>query len=331
MTSDGVTARIVAEHRGAYHAANDDGVAWVEVTGVAYHEAADKRALPTVGDWVVVDGWAAALAGGGNAVVREILPRRSLIVRKAAGEATAPQPLAANVDLGLVLTSANQDLSPERIDRYLSILRDGDVFAHVLLTKVDLVDDDLAAQAAELLGVPVTLLSNVRGDGIDIVRELVGPGVTAVLLGSSGVGKSSLLNRLVGSDKQLVRPIRAFDDKGRHTTNRRELFAIPGGGCIIDTPGMRELGQWIEDEDDADKDDTFEDIAELAASCRFSDCRHGNEPGCAVAGKVDEERLDSYLKLVEERAIVAKNAAAAKRIAETRRAKAKRYIPRDDK
>ena len=147
--TDSVKVRIVAEHRGAYEASDDAGhVAWCENTGLAYHVAADKRDLPTVGDWVLVEGWARALAGAGSAVIREVLPRRSLLVRRAAGEATLPQPLAANVDVGLVMTSANSDLVAARVDRYLAILRDGGVEAHVLLSKVDLVDDVAGAGRA---------------------------------------------------------------------------------------------------------------------------------------------------------------------------------------
>ena len=331
--SDGTPARIVAEHRGAYHAAAADGggVAWCEVTGHAYHVAGDKRALPAVGDWVVLDGWERALGGGGNAVIRAILPRRSLLVRRAAGEAVAPQPVAANVDVGIVMTSANADLSPARLDRYLALLRDGGVPARVVLSKIDLVAD---AAAAAALAEPLAALplSVVDGRGLAELRALVGAGRTAVLLGSSGVGKSSLLNALLGEDAQVTRPIRD-DDRGRHATTRRELFATPDGALWIDTPGMRELGQFVDDagENDDDDDDPFDDIAELALGCRFADCRHAGEPGCAVAGAVAAERLASFHKLSSERAVVAKDQSAARRIAETRRAKAKRYMPRSGK
>jgi ribosome biogenesis GTPase len=329
----GTAARIVAEHRGAYHAASvGGGVAWCENTGHAYHVAGDKRALPAVGDWVVLDGWERALAGRGNAVIRAILPRRSLLVRRAAGEAVAPQPLAANVDVGIVMTSANTDLSPARLDRYLALLRDATVPARIVLSKADLVAGDaalgeLAAPLAELA--PVTSLSLVgaAARGLADIRAVVGAGRTAVLLGSSGVGKSSLLNALLGEAAQATREIRG-DDRGRHTTTRRELFAAGDGSLWIDTPGMRELGQFIDDDED---EDTFDDIAELAQRCRFADCRHANEPGCAVASVVSADRIASFHKLTSERAVVAKDAHTAKRIAETRRAKAKRYAPRTGK
>lgn len=337
MPADGVVARIVAEHRGAYHAHGPGGVAWAEATGRAFLRATDKRdkrELPTVGDWVVVDRWAEALAGAGAAVIRELLPRTSLLVRRAAGEASVPQPLAANVDLGLVMTSANSDLSPARLDRYLSILRDSSIPAVIALSKIDLVADP-AALVAELSALaPVVALSTVTGAGLAELRALVPPRATAVLLGSSGVGKSSLLNALVAAADL---PTRAIDenDRGRHTTTRRELFRADDGSLWIDTPGMRELARWAR-EDDEEEDDPFDDIAELAATCRFRDCKHVAEPGCAVvaavaAGELDAARLASFHKLGGEHATAVADQKIARRLAETRKAKAKRYAPRSGK
>jgi ribosome biogenesis GTPase len=304
--------RIAAEHRGAYHGLGPGGPAWCELPGRTYHEAADKRELPTVGDWVLVERWADALAGRGAAVIKDVLPRRSFLVRKAAGEATTPQPLAANVDTGLVMTSANADLSPARLDRYVALLEDGGIAPVLVLSKIDLVADpepllaELRAIAEPAIGV-----STITGAGVDAIRAY-GRG-TAILLGSSGVGKSSLLNLLVGT-AQPVGAIRD-DDRGKHTTTRRELFATETGAWI-DTPGLRELAHWVE----RDAEPIFDDIDRLAEGCRFRDCRHRDEPGCAVRDAVAADRLASFHKLLDERA----RATAAQRKAEARRGRIKR-------
>ena len=314
-----VAVRISAEHRGAYHAMNEAGSGWVEITGKAYNDARDKRALPTVGDWVLVERWDGALAARGAAVIREILPRRSLLVRRAAGEATVPQTIAANVDLGIVLTSANADLSLPRLDRYLALLRDGGIAPLLVLSKIDLVADPgpLLAQLRPLCDTLAT--STTTGAGLDEIRARALPGTTSVLLGSSGVGKSTLLNALAGL-AQRTRAIRA-DERGVHTTTHRELFAAPDGALWIDTPGMRELAQWV-DEDEAV--DAFDDIAALAEGCKFRVCKHQDEPGCAVRAGVDAARLRSFHKLAGERATGLRDASTARRIAETRKAKAKK-------
>ena len=319
--------RISSEHRGAYQALGPGGVAWVELTGKAYNEARDKRALPTVGDWVLVERWEQALEKNGAGVIRAVLPRRSFLVRKAAGEATAPQPLAANVDVGLVLTSANSDLSPARLDRYVGLLRDGGIEPVLVLSKSDLVADPapgLAALAAVSHG-RVIAVSSTRGEGLDELRAMSGPGRTAVLLGSSGVGKSTLLNTLIGT-AQETRDLRA-DERGKHTTTRRELFVAPDGGLWIDTPGMRELAQWI---DEDEQEQAFDDIEELAAGCRFRDCRHREEPGCAVRDHVDAARLASFRKLADERAAGAVKQSEAQRIAAAKKARKKAAPPAED-
>jgi len=319
--------RIATEHRGAYHALGEGGVAWVEVTGKAFHDAGDKRALPTVGDWVLVERWRDAVAGGGAATVRAVLPRRSFLVRRAAGEATAPQPLAANVDIGLVMTSANLDLSPARLDRYVGLLRDGGIEPVIVVSKIDLAADPAAVlEAARRIGPRVLAASIVSGEGLADVRALGGAGRTCVLLGSSGVGKSSLLNALVGT-AQETRAIRG-DERGRHTTTRRELFVAADGGLWIDTPGMRELAQWI---DDNSEDETaFDDIAALAPGCRFRDCQHREEPGCAVREHVTPQRLASFHKLASERRTGAARQGAAVKLVETRKARGKKPPPSTD-
>ena len=313
--------RIVAEHRGAYHASDGAQTAWVELTGRTYHRAADKRALPTVGDWVLVEHWDRALAGAGAGVIRHVLPRRGLLVRKAAGEATAPQPLAANVDLGLVLTSANKDLSPARIDRYLALLRDGGIAPLLVLSKIDLADPEPLLARLRARGAPALGVSAVTGAGLADLRAQVKPGQTVVLLGSSGVGKSSLLNAMLGDEIQRTQAIRA-DERGKHTTTHRQLF-VTDHGLWIDTPGMRELAQFLDDQDLV-----FDDIDALAAHCKFRDCQHRAEPGCAVRDAVPPERLASFHKLLDERSVGARKQEAAKRLAETRKAKAKKYVPR---
>ncbi len=328
-------ARIAAEHRGAYQALGPGGLAWVELPGRAFHTAADKRALPTVGDWVLIERWPTAAAGGGAGMIRAVLPRRSFLVRRAAGEATAPQPLAANVDTGVVVTSANADLSPARLDRYLGLLREGGIAPVLALSKIDLVSDpDPAPLIARLsaLADRVIPASVVTGAGLAELRALAAPGTTTVLLGSSGVGKSSLLNAIAGT-AQPTGAIRA-DERGRHTTTRRELFATDAGGLWIDTPGMRELGQWIAEQDASAPDDAaFDDIAALAGSCRFRDCCHLDEPGCAVRGAVAPDRLASFHKLTGERRAATARQSQTRKLAETRRARAAkpaRKPPGDD-
>lgn len=311
--------RVAAEHRGAYHAMSDAGVAWAELPGRTFHRAEDKRDLPTVGDWVLVEGWADALAGRGAAVIRAVLPRRTFLVRRAAGEATAPQPLAANVDVGVVMTSANADLSVPRLDRYVALLRDGGIEPVIAVSKLDLAGAGDALAAARALGPRVVGVSVVTGAGLDDVRALGGPGRACVLLGSSGVGKSSLLNALIGTHQE-TRPIRP-DERGVHTTTRRELFVAPDGGLWIDTPGMRELAQWIDDA--ADLADAFDDIAALAAGCRFRDCRHAGEPGCAVRDAVPAARLASFHKLAGERRAAAALQHQARRLAQGRKPRRK--------
>jgi len=321
-------ARIAAEHRGAYQALGPGGAAWVELTGRTFHTAADKRDLPTVGDWVLVERWPEAAAGAGAGVIRAVLPRRSFLVRRAAGDATAPQPLAANVDTGIIVTSANADLSPARIDRYASLLRDGGIAAVVALSKIDLIADP-APRLAELAAIVerVVAVSVVSGAGLAELRALAAPGTTSVLLGSSGVGKSSLLNAIAGT-AQPTRAIRG-DQRGRHTTTRRELFASPEGRLWIDTPGMRELGHWIAERPEP-ADHAFDDIAALAERCRFRNCRHADEPGCAVRDAISPERLASFHKLADERRTGAARQTLTAKLAETRRARARKPPPTDD-
>ena len=328
--------RVIAEHRGAYHVAGAGGTAWAELPGKRFHAARDKRDLPTVGDWVVVERWAEAIAGGGAAIVADILLRRSLLVRKAAGERTAPQPLAANVDLGLVVTSANLELSPRRLERYLAVLRDANVTPVIVLNKIDLVDDIASVvDAIQALAIDVEVIPTCAiTPGGAAALEARTRGATSVLLGSSGVGKSTLLNQMIERDVQTTQAARSDDDKGRHTTTRRELFVLPGGGVVIDTPGMRELGLYSDADGGELELADFDDVAALAAECRFSDCTHMREPGCAVrdaveAGELDPARVASFVKLSAEHKDVGRRAEIARRGAAKRAAKAGARAMRD--
>jgi len=319
-----VPARVIIEHRGAYEATDGTATLWAELPGRTYYDAKDKRELPAVGDWVLLAAADAARSGGGAALVRHVLPRRSLLVRQAAGAKTAPQPIAANVDVGFIVTSANADLNPRRIERYLVVLAEGGVRPVIVLSKADLAaaPADLVAELAAIApGVDVAVTSASRGDA-DALRAHLGRGVTGVLIGSSGVGKSTLLNLLIGRDVMSTRPVREHDDRGRHTTTRRELFSLPGGAVLIDTPGMRELSLWGEDDEAAE----FLDIETLAEQCRFADCGHQAEPGCAVreaaeGGGLDPARLASYHKLGAELAAEERRRDAAARAEEKRRGK----------
>lgn len=300
----GTVARVAVAHRGAVEVVDGDGQYWAEPTGKMFHRADDARALPIVGDWVVVEDAARARADGSRAALRAIVPRRTCLVRKAAGEADRPQPLVANVDVAFVLVSANLDLRPRRVERYLAAIRTGGAQPVIVLSKVDLAPDVAAATAtlaAVADGAPIVTLSATRGDGVDAVAAWCRPGRTVAFLGSSGVGKTTLVNRLSGAARTTA-PVRAGDDRGVHTTTRRELLVTADHGIIVDTPGMRELALY---EDAADA--AFDDVAAIAAGCRFADCRHQAEPGCAVvaavaAGQLTAARLAGFHKLAAEQA-----------------------------
>lgn len=296
-----VPGRVGSQHRGGFVLYTIAGDVPAEAAG-RLHRAPDGDAFPVTGDWVV------ARVDAGRAVIEAVLPRRTAFVR-ATADMTRPdapatkQVVAANVDVALVVTAAGADLNLRRLERYLTAAWDSGARPVVVVTKVDLVDDP-AVPLAEVdrvaVGVSVVAVSNVTGAGVDDVRALIAPGRTAALLGSSGVGKSSLVNRLLGSERQAVAEIRA-DGRGRHTTTNRELIQLAGGGLVLDTPGMRVLKPW----DDGGLDDAFSDVDELAGSCRFGDCRHESEPGCAVRaaiaqGSLEPARLEGYEKLRRE-------------------------------
>ncbi|WP_257452458.1 ribosome small subunit-dependent GTPase A [Archangium lipolyticum] len=255
---------------------------------------------PVVGDWVAFE----PRLQEGTSIIQAVLPRRTQLARKAAGRTDEEQVVAANVDVVFIVSALTRDLNPRRLERYLALAGDSGAAPVLVLTKADLCEDVAAAReniATLAPDVPLHVVSSVTGEGLDVLWRYIGGNRTVALIGSSGVGKSTLINRLLGSTRQVVAEVRE-DDKGRHTTTHRELFLLPQGGLVIDTPGMRELGL-MESEEGVRT--TFVDIEELAAGCRFSDCRHEKEPGCAVReavrdGRLAPERLESFHKLSQE-------------------------------
>src|SRR5687767_13050414 len=275
-----VPARVSRVDRGRLSVLTGEGEVRVHPGSSLYDDAG--LAGPAVGDWVAVRGDMAVA----------VLPRTSAFVRTVAGRTSAAQVVAANLDVVLVVDALGGDARLRRVERYLAVAWSSGATPVVVLTKADLCDDVPAAVdlvAEDALGVEVLAVSSVTGEGLDAVRALLGPGRTGAMVGPSGVGKSSLANALAGQTPAATREIRESDGRGRHTTTARELHLLPGGGMLIDTPGMRELGLY----DDAEGVDTaYADVASLAAECRFRDCGHRSEPGCAVAAALDDGRLD---------------------------------------
>ena len=297
-----VPARVVRQERGLYHLLGAGPPLLAEVSGRLRHQALGPLDLPVVGDWVRC----APRAGEDRATIHAVYARRTLLARQAAGTDVHAQPLAANVDQGLVVSAANRDLNPRRVERYLSTLWEAGIEPVVVLNKVDLCASDLEDTLAELEsaapGATVLPVSAVTGAGFEAVAALVRPGRTLVVVGSSGVGKSTIVNRLLGRDVQDTGPARVDDDRGRHTTTRRDLVLLDAGGVLIDTPGLRELAPW---EAESGVERTFAEVEALAAECRFRDCAHELEPGCAIQaavarGDLDPERLLAYGKLRRE-------------------------------
>lgn len=305
-----IAARIALEHKHAYELLSVEGELSAECTGRLLHDAVERADLPAVGDWVA----ARLRPGEPRADIHAVLPRRTKFSRGAIARAGTEQIVAANVDTVLLVTALDQNYNLRRIERYLTVAWESGAQPVVVLNKSDLHADPSAARTqveAIAAGAPVIALSAAQGDGLDALTPWLIPGRTLALLGSSGVGKSTLINRLLGQQRQRTHPLSEAVGKGRHTTTQRELIVAPSGVLIIDTPGMRELQLW--DTDIESLDTTFADVAGLAAGCRFRDCTHGNEPGCAIrtalaAGSLAPDRWQSYCKLLREQAYSARRA-----------------------
>ena len=267
--------RISVEHRGLYHYHGPHGEGVASVSGRLRHLAVGRADFPAVGDWVALR----FSADAGPAVIEAVLARTNKLSRKSAGESGEEQLLAANLDVLFLVSSLNLDLNPSRLERFLAAAALPGCQSVLLLTKSDLCDSPAAAALdlrARLGDVPVHAVSALTGENCDELQAYLGPGRTVSLLGSSGVGKSTLINRLLGREVQRTREVRESDDRGRHATTHRELFVLPGGGLVIDTPGLREIQLW---EGDQGIESAFADVESLAESCRFADCRHRGEPG----------------------------------------------------
>lgn len=299
--------RVFAYNRHLYQTVAKAGEYTALLPGSVRRAAETPEALPAVGDWVVLR----LTSGGDRPVIRAVLPRKSRFLRRAAGPGPREQVVAANVDTVFLVVGLDGDFNLRRVERYLTMVWESGAQPVVLLNKADR-NGDPAARVAEVEGVapgvPVHPLSALTGDGLEALTPHLKPGRTVALLGSSGAGKSTLVNRLLGRSAQAVRAVRDSDDKGRHTTTQRQTFLLPGGGLLIDNPGMRELRMWHADEA---LEEVFPDVEALATDCRFVDCRHESEPGCRVReavadGTLDARRFESYVKQRRELELLAR-------------------------
>ena len=296
-----IPARVIAQSRGIWRVAGDFVERPAEAAGKLRLAAEEGADWPAVGDWVAVGFRDQGIA----AQIHEVLPRRSRFVRKMAGKKIAEQVIAANVDTALLVSALDGDFNPRRVERYLTQCWESGAKPVIVLNKVDVCEaphDKMAEMEKVAMGVPVCAVSAKTGQGFDELEKYFARGLTLVLLGSSGVGKSIIVNRLLGRAVQEVQEVRESDSRGRHTTTAREIFSMPGGTLVIDTPGLRELQLWDAEEGISQ---TFADIDSLAGRCRFGNCRHNGEPGCAVqaaidAGALDIARLENWRKLERE-------------------------------
>ena len=299
--AENAVARVAEVSRSIYRLCGSTGERLAELAGRLRYAAVAASDLPATGDWVVVR----EAAADGRATIQRVLARRSKFSRKVAGARSEEQVVAANLDTIFLVNGLDRDFNPRRIERYLTLVWESGARPVVVLNKADLCDDPtpLCFEAEEAaVGVPVLVTSAATGEGIEQLASYLARGQTVALLGSSGVGKSTIINRLLGRQLLRTAPVRESDDRGRHTTTSRQLIPLPGGALLIDTPGLRELQLW-EGEEGIGR--AFADIESLAAKCRFADCRHEGEPDCAVQravenGELDSGRLASYHKLQRE-------------------------------
>jgi ribosome biogenesis GTPase / thiamine phosphate phosphatase len=314
-----VPARVISESKGSFQAYSQYGEFTAVISGKMRHRAETEKQYPAVGDWVVIK----PLINERKGIIQAVLPRKSKFSRKMAGERTEEQIVAANIDTVFIVSGLDggRNLNLRRIERYLTLAWSSGATPVIVLNKVDMCQDvDVCISSVESVapGVPVHSVSAREGTGLDALRIYLTKGDTVAFLGSSGVGKSTLINSLMGIEKQQVREVRADDRTGRHTTTKRELIVLPGGGIVIDTPGMRELQMWVGEEN---LQGAFHDVETLAKVCRFSDCGHNVEVGCAVKaaidrGELDPARLESYRKLQRELSYLASREEHSERLYE---------------
>jgi len=317
-----VPGRVVIEFNHIFRVSTEAGEFNASSSGRLRHQATSRSELPSVGDWVVVR----RPQGHHRATICAVLPRRGRFSRKVAGHLTDEQVVAANVDVVFLVMALDEDFNTRRLERYLVVAGESGAAPVVLLTKPDVCPDvpaRVAEAAAVAGGVPIHVLNPRQSEGLTHVTSRLPPGRTGALLGSSGVGKSTIINRLAGAEVQRTQEVRTLDSKGRHTTTHRELIVLPDGGLLIDTPGMRELQLW---DMPVAVGATFDDIDALAPMCHFSNCRHREEPRCAVqaaveAGTLPADRLESYLKLQAELEQLARQKDERQIIDEKRRGK----------
>ncbi len=310
-------ARIAKEHKLLYLVYSEQGELRAEISGKFRHRTLSRSSFPKVGDWVVVT----VRPEEGKATIHALLPRKNSFSRKVAGENTEEQIVAANIDTVFLVSGLDGDFNLQRIERYLTLTWDSGISPVILLNKTDIcfeVEACIEKVESIAFGVPIHPISAKKNEGLHILRQYLDKGKTVVLLGSSGVGKSTIINSLLGLECQSVRSVRETDSHGRHTTSDRELILLPSGGMIIDNPGMRELQVWGEGEG---LQTTFRDIDKLTLRCRFRDCSHQSEPGCAVQGALEEgtlesKRFQSYLKLKKELRYLATRKDKKSRLAE---------------